>query len=76
MHGIDLQEGVLPISAAASQLARRIKQATVTKRPIIVTQKGYPTGVILDIASYTALKAAAEAALARQSLQGAVEDRD
>lgn len=76
MHGIDLQEGVLPISAAASQLARRIKQATTTRRPIIVTQKGYPTGVILDIESYTRLRAAAEAELARQSLQGAVEHRE
>lgn len=62
MEDIDLQEGVLPISAAASQLARRIKQAKATKKPIIVTQKGYPTGVILDIETYTALKALAKAA--------------
>jgi prevent-host-death family protein len=66
MDDIDLKEGVLPISAAASQLARRIKQAQITKRPIIVTQKGYPTGVILDIESYTALKDAALAASAVQ----------
>lgn len=62
MSDIDLQAGVFPISAVASQLARRIKQAAKTMRPIIVTQKGYPTAVILDIESYTKLKAAALAA--------------
>lgn len=59
MSDIDLQDGILPISAAASQLARRIKQAQQTKKPIIVTQKGYPTGVILDIETFTRLKALA-----------------
>jgi prevent-host-death family protein len=57
VEDIDLAEGVLPISAAASQLARRIKQAQATKKPIIVTQKGYPAGVILDIETYEALRA-------------------
>lgn len=68
MKEIDLQEGVLPISAAASQLARRIKQARQTQKPIVVTQKGYPTGVILDIESYVALKAAAQTALATEEV--------
>lgn len=62
MADIDLQGGVLPISAAASQLARRIKQAQTTRKPIIVTQKGYPTGVIIDIESYEALRALVKAA--------------
>jgi prevent-host-death family protein len=60
---IDLQEGVLPISAAASQLAKRIKQVRATKRPVVITQKGYPSGVLLDVESYIALKLAAEQAL-------------
>lgn len=58
----DLQTGVLPISAAASQLARRIKQARAERRPIIVTQKGYPTGVIVSIELWEALTALAEGA--------------
>lgn len=67
MKDIDLQEGVLPISAAASQLARRIKQAKATKQPIIVTQKGYPAGVIIDIETFEALRALA------QSMQSGAE---
>lgn len=67
MDDIDLQEGVLPISAAASQLARRIKQAKATKKPIIVTQKGYPTGVILDIESYEVLRALAQVAEGKEA---------
>lgn len=61
MSAINLKDDVLPISAAAAQLARRITQARQTGRPIVITQKGYPTGVILDIDTYLALVAAAEA---------------
>lgn len=56
----DLQDGVLPISAAASQLARRLKQAQETRRPIIVTQKGRPTGVIVSVELFELLKGLAE----------------
>lgn len=62
MSDIDLKEGVLPISKAASSLAALFRKAKMTGRPIIVTQKGYPTGVILDVESYLKLKGAAELA--------------
>jgi prevent-host-death family protein len=57
---VDLQSGVVPISKAASSLAALIKRASSTGQPVIVTQKGYPTGVLLPIGLFTALKDLAE----------------
>lgn len=56
MQPIDLEDGIVPISRAASSLAALLKKANTTGKPIIVTQKGYPTGVILSIEVYTALR--------------------
>ncbi|NTW01516.1 MAG: type II toxin-antitoxin system Phd/YefM family antitoxin [Oscillochloris sp.] len=56
---VDLQRGVVPISKAASSLAALIKRAHTSGRPVIVTQKGYPTGVLLPIELFTALRALA-----------------
>jgi prevent-host-death family protein len=56
---IDLQHGVVPISKAASSLAALIKRSRATQQPIIVTQKGYPTGVILGVETFSALQALA-----------------
>lgn len=58
---VDLEHGVVPISRAASALAALFKRARERHQPIIVTQKGYPTGVLLDIELYTALRSLAEA---------------
>jgi prevent-host-death family protein len=58
---VDLESGVVPISKVASSLAMLIKRARERSQPIIVTQKGYPTGVILDVELYSALRARAEA---------------
>lgn len=57
---VDLQTGVVPISKAASSLAQLLQRARTTNQPIIVTQKGYPTGVILSIELFTALKERAD----------------
>lgn len=67
MSDVDLERGFLPISKAASSLASLIKRTRETKKPIIVTQKGYPTGVIIDIETFTRLKALAQRA---QALEG------
>lgn len=53
---VDLQRGVVPISKAASSLAALIKRASTTGKPVIVTQKGYPTGVLLPVDLFTTLK--------------------
>ena len=57
---VDLQSGVVPISKAASSLAALIKRSKERQQPIIVTQKGYPTGVLLPVDLYTALRALAQ----------------
>jgi prevent-host-death family protein len=59
---IDLTQNVVPISRAASSLAALIKRAQADQVPIVVTQKGYPSGVIVPIALFTALKALADEA--------------
>jgi prevent-host-death family protein len=57
---VDLEGGVVPISKAASSLAALLKRSKERKRPIIVTQKGYPTGVLLPVSLYTALRELAQ----------------
>jgi prevent-host-death family protein len=57
---VDLTQGVVPISKAASSLAALIKRSRASHQPIIVTQKGYPTGVILDVELFSALRAIAD----------------
>ena len=56
---IDLRTGVGPLSRAASSLATLLKRCAASSGPIIVTQKGYPTGVLLTIDAYRALIAGA-----------------
>jgi prevent-host-death family protein len=56
---VDLQRGVVPISKAASSLAALIKRATAEGQPVVVTQKGYPAGVILPVDVFDALRALA-----------------
>lgn len=58
---VDLQHGVVPISKAASSLAALIKRTGTTGSPVIVTQKGYPTGVLLPVEVFVALKELAAA---------------
>jgi prevent-host-death family protein len=57
---VDLQNGVVPISKAASALAALIKRGKERQQPIIVTQKGYPTGVLLPIDLYSKLRELAQ----------------
>lgn len=52
---VDLNGGVVPISKVASSLAALLRRAREQQRPIVVTQKGYPSGVILSIELYNQL---------------------
>ncbi len=56
----DLATGMVPVSKAASSLAALIKRAGATRRPIIITQKGFPTGVLVSVELFAALSAAAQ----------------
>lgn len=49
---INLKGGVVPISRAASSIAALLRRSKEEQGPIIVTQKGYPTGVLLDVDVY------------------------
>ena len=62
---IDLQHGVVPISEAAGALAALIKRSRTQGQPIIVTQNGYPSAVLLGIELFTALRERAVARTAR-----------
>ncbi|WP_028459480.1 type II toxin-antitoxin system Phd/YefM family antitoxin [Chloroflexus sp. Y-396-1] len=67
---VDLRQGVVPISKAASSLAALIKRSQATHQPIIVTQKGYPAGVLLDVELFTALRELAERYESERNGQG------
>jgi prevent-host-death family protein len=45
----DLVSGVLPIAAAASRLAQLLKETREGRCVFVVTQKGYPQAVIMDV---------------------------
>ena len=51
----DLRTNVVPISKAASSLAALIKRATAGRCPILITQKGYPQGVLISVELYALL---------------------
>ena len=53
---VDLRGGVVPISKVASSLAALIKRGKERQQPIVITQKGYPTGVLLPIDLYSSLR--------------------
>ncbi len=53
---VDLRGGVVPISKVASSLAALIKRGKERQQPIVITQKGYPTGVLLPIDLYSTLR--------------------
>lgn len=57
---IDLLRGVVPISKAAASLAGLLRRSAATGEAIVITQKGYPAGIVLDIKAYERLRAAAE----------------
>ncbi len=69
---VDLNHGFVPISRAASSLAALVKRSRTMRQPIIVTQKGYPAGVILDIELFTRLRELAE----QQTLSVSGEDAE
>jgi prevent-host-death family protein len=58
----DLRSGVVPISKAASSLAALIKRANAEKSVIVITQKGYPSGVLLSPELFQLQQQAAEQA--------------
>ncbi|ACL26600.1 MULTISPECIES: type II toxin-antitoxin system prevent-host-death family antitoxin [Chloroflexus] len=56
---IDLQGGVVPISQAAASLAALIRRAKESGQPVVITQKGYPSAVLLNIELFEQLRSLA-----------------
>ncbi len=55
MKQIDLKNDILPLSEFRANTAKFVKQIKETGRPLILTQHGKSTAVLLDVASYQAL---------------------
>ncbi|PDW03746.1 type II toxin-antitoxin system prevent-host-death family antitoxin [Candidatus Viridilinea mediisalina] len=53
---VDLLHGVIPISRTASALAALIKHSRAKGHPIIITQKGTPSGVLLALEVFEELR--------------------
>ncbi len=51
-----IAEDIKPVTYMKTRAAELLKTVNETRRPVIITQKGEPTGVVLDVASYQALK--------------------
>ncbi len=56
---VDLQNGVVPVSQAAASLAMLIRRAREIGQPVVITQKGYPAAVLLNIELFEQLRALA-----------------
>ncbi len=51
-----IAEDIKPVTYMKTRAAELLKTVNETRRPVVITQKGEPTGVVLDVASYQALK--------------------
>ena len=55
MRQINLENDIMPLSEFRANTAKFIKQIKETKRPLILTQHGKSTAVLLDVAAYQSL---------------------
>lgn len=53
--GFKVSDDIVPIGDFKAQLARRLKQVNEGRRPLIVTQNGKPTAVVLSPAEFDRL---------------------
>ena len=55
MRQIELESDIISLSEFRANTAKFVKQIEETKRPLILTQHGKSTAVLLDVASYQTL---------------------
>jgi len=53
---IDLMDGVVPVSKGAGSLAALIRRSRQGGKPVVITQRGYPSGVLLSVELFQALR--------------------
>lgn len=68
---IDLREDIVPFTAFRSSLSKFMEQAHRTGRPIVVTQNGKSSSVLLDVEAFEALREEMEI---RRMVDRALED--
>ena len=60
MRRIQLDEDIKPLSEFRANATEIIRKLHSTKRPLVITQRGKSSAVILDVAEYEALLAKIE----------------
>jgi prevent-host-death family protein len=55
MHKIQLEEDIQPLSAFRSKISFYFNKVKETKRPLIITQNGKSSAILLDVAEYQAM---------------------
>lgn len=64
---IDLRDGVVPVSKGAASLAALIRHSRQHKKPVVITQRGYPSGVLLSVELFQELRERALRAMPERS---------
>lgn len=52
MPRLNLKEDILPLSEFRADAAGRLAQVRQTQRPLVLTQRGHSSAVVLDVAQY------------------------
>ncbi len=55
MRRINLENDIKPLSEFRANAARFVKQVKETKRPLILTQHGKSSAVLVDVSAYQAI---------------------
>lgn len=55
MAQIDLKEDIRPLSEFRADAAGLLRRVQETKRPLVLTQRGHSSAIVLDIAEYQRL---------------------
>ncbi len=60
MHRLRLDQDIKPLSEFRANAASLVRQVRSTKRPLVLTQRGHSSAVIIDVAEYQRLVDALE----------------
>ncbi len=55
MRRIQLNEDIKPVTEFRANAAALIDQVRATRRPLVLTQRGYSAAVVIDVAEYERL---------------------
>ncbi|MCH8941173.1 MAG: type II toxin-antitoxin system Phd/YefM family antitoxin [Bacteroidetes bacterium] len=55
MHRIHLEQDIQPLSTFRSKISYFFNKVKKTKRPLIITQNGKSSAILLDVAEYQSL---------------------